>query len=120
MELARTLSGDEMIVLSAAEYEALKDTSADQLDALALEKALEEQEGLPTMPHELVDQLLSGDISPLSAWRQAVGLTQQELAEKAGVRKATISEIENGKLDPRLSTLEKISDVLGLGIDDIV
>ena len=120
MNFAQSLAGEKLVVLSEAEYETLRLSKEDLLDSLAIQKALEEQEDKPTMPHELVKQLLSGDLSPLAAWRQAAGLTQQELETQAGVRKATISEIENGKLDPRLSTLEKIAAVLGLEIDDIV
>lgn len=42
------------------------------------------------------------------------GLTQQELAEKAGTTKSYISKIENNIKEARISTLEKIVE-LGLG-----
>jgi predicted transcriptional regulator len=41
-----------------------------------------------------------------------VGLTQAKLAELAGVTQAYIAKIEAGLADPRVSTLEKISNVL--------
>lgn len=42
------------------------------------------------------------------------GLTQEELAEKAGTTKSYISKIENNVKEVRISTLQKIVEV-GLG-----
>lgn len=44
--------------------------------------------------------------------RLKAGLTQTELAEAAGVTQAYIAKIESGKSDPKISTLEKISEAL--------
>ena len=41
-------------------------------------------------------------------------LTQEQLAEKAGVKKSVISKIENGKNDIQLSTLYRLLEA-GLG-----
>lgn len=43
-------------------------------------------------------------------------LSQQELAKKAGVSPNRVTEIENEKSDPRLSTVEAIAGVLGLTV----
>lgn len=40
--------------------------------------------------------------------RNALGLTQSELAERAGVSQPLIARIEGGDVDPRLSTLRRI------------
>ncbi len=40
--------------------------------------------------------------------RLKAGLTQKELAERAGVSQSLIARIESGTVDPRLSTLKKI------------
>ena len=44
--------------------------------------------------------------------RVRLGLTQAELAELAGVTQAYVSKIEAAAVDPRISTLEKISKAL--------
>lgn len=50
--------------------------------------------------------------------RTSSGLTLQSLAEKSGVGKGTISEIENGKvLNPKTETLQKIAFALSTSID---
>jgi y4mF family transcriptional regulator len=48
--------------------------------------------------------------------RETLALTQQDLAEIAQVGLATIKEIERGKGNPALSTINKILDVLGVEI----
>jgi len=45
--------------------------------------------------------------------REQMGLTQQELAEIAGVSRQTISAIEKGKYNPSLLLAYKISVLLG-------
>ncbi len=44
--------------------------------------------------------------------RQAAGLSQQELARRAGVRQETVSRIESGKHSPTVRTVEKVDRVL--------
>jgi len=46
-----------------------------------------------------------------------LGISQQDLAEMAEVGVATVKDIERGKGNPSLSTLEKLCDALGLEID---
>jgi len=95
-------------------------TAEDAMDIALAREALAEDAGKPRMPAELVKATLDGRLHPLAAWRKAVGLTQAQLAEKAGVRGATISDIEQGRIDPRLSTLRALADALGVDLDDIV
>ena len=45
--------------------------------------------------------------------RKRAGLTQEELADKIGTKKAYISRLENGKADIQLSTLFRIFEGLG-------
>ena len=44
--------------------------------------------------------------------RESKGINQEGLAEKAGIARARISEIENGKGNATLATLEKVMDAL--------
>ena len=48
----------------------------------------------------------------LKKLRKDAGLTQKKLAELAGVSQAHIAKIEQGNVDPRLSTINKILQVL--------
>ena len=49
--------------------------------------------------------------------RDSQGITQRELAEKAGIRQATIVEIESGKGNCRLSTLFQIAEALNCELE---
>lgn len=46
-------------------------------------------------------------------------MTQADLAHEAGIRIATLSELENGKANSRLSTLQAVADVLNVGVLDL-
>ena len=52
----------------------------------------------------------------IKAIRQNKGLTIQQLAEKAGLAKALISQIENGQVSPPISTLLKVANSLNTDI----
>lgn len=117
MNKATNLKGEELIVLTRSEYDELLE---DTYDGALIDAAREESSGKATMPGDLLLASLDGTLHPLAAWRKAAGLTQAELADKAGLRKATVSDIENGKLDPRLSSLRALAAALKVDIDDIV
>lgn len=46
-------------------------------------------------------------------------MTQEELANKCGISRFSIHNIEKGKFGPRLIHAQKIADALGVKIDDI-
>ena len=46
--------------------------------------------------------------------REARGMTQQELADKVGVIRQTISHIEPGRITPSVPTAQAIAQVLGI------
>lgn len=48
----------------------------------------------------------------LKRYRKNCGLTQQELAKRASVSQSLIARIEAGTVDPRLSTVRKILNVI--------
>ena len=53
----------------------------------------------------------------LRRMRKNTGLTQKELAKKAGVSQSLIARIETKSVDPRLSTLQKIVDALLIEVE---
>ncbi len=50
----------------------------------------------------------------LKSLREEYGLTQAQLANLAGVTAGLIGQIEQGKVQPSLKTLEKLSEVMGV------
>lgn len=51
--------------------------------------------------------------------RQARGLTQQMLAEKAGLNPQQIVRYESGKSQPMLDALSRLAGVLGCTLDEL-
>jgi transcriptional regulator with XRE-family HTH domain len=46
-------------------------------------------------------------------------LTQDVLADEAGLRQALISELESGKIDVRLDTLQRIASALNARLSEL-
>lgn len=51
--------------------------------------------------------------------RIASGFSQDRVALEAGLSRAALSRIEAGKVDPQASTLQRISEVLGMPLSDV-
>jgi transcriptional regulator with XRE-family HTH domain len=49
--------------------------------------------------------------------RKTRGLTQQQLADKLNVKRATISNYEIGRRSPHIKELEDISEALGVNLE---
>jgi transcriptional regulator with XRE-family HTH domain len=52
----------------------------------------------------------------LREWRARRHCSLRQLGEQSGVSYVNISNIETGKLDPRLSTLERIAQALDINV----
>lgn len=104
------------------------DEIRDYLNSLNVEKRsaankLEKNMALELLNREIVafnfyfPEKMTGSIRhKLTAYRLINGLTQKELAERIGVRNATISDFENGKYNIGSDKLEAIMKELGLSI----
>ena len=49
--------------------------------------------------------------------RKGRGLTQEQLAERLGITRATVSNYEVGRRSPHISELKRIADFFGVGVD---
>lgn len=55
-------------------------------------------------------------IQTIKERREMMRVTQETLAELAGVGLRTLKQLESGKGNPTLQTLQKLTDVLGMEI----
>ena len=70
-------------------------------------------EGLEVSTTSIMGQ--AGSLGPkLKAMREEYGLTQARLANLAGVTAGLIGQIEHGKVQPSLKTLEKVAEAMGV------
>lgn len=55
-------------------------------------------------------------LAPLVARRQHLGLSQDDIARVTGLTQATLSRMERGVGDPRLSTIQETARALGMDL----
>lgn len=110
----------EMVTIPREEYDRLQAAAEDLADLKAYDRAKADltsgEDEL--IPAEYVNRLLNGE-SALRVYRDLRGLTQAALAEKAGVNRVTIAEIETGRKQGSVTTLRALADALGVMLDDL-
>ncbi|MFH1156913.1 MAG: helix-turn-helix transcriptional regulator [Pseudomonadota bacterium] len=55
----------------------------------------------------------------VKAWRVHLGLTQKEVAKRAGISQAALSQMEKNENTLRNATLEKLAGALGLSVKQL-
>ena len=53
-------------------------------------------------------------------FRESAGLTQEALAQAAGIGRITVVRLEHGDQSPRLKTLQSIAGALGMGVHELL
>ena len=92
--------------------------SADELaDIEAHDRAMAEPG--EAIPADFVRRMVDCE-SPLRVFRDLRGLTQAGLAERSGVNRVHIADIEVGRKSGSVQTLRRLAEALGVAIDDLV
>ena len=52
-------------------------------------------------------------------YRNEIGLSQKELAEKSQISERHIIDLEKGVQDPKISTVHKLSNALGVAVEEL-
>ena len=61
----------------------------------------------------------SNIITKLKSVRESRGMTQQELADRIGMRRETILHLENNRYNPSLEMALKIAQVFDLRVEEL-
>ena len=70
------------------------------------------------IPAEVVNAILDGK-SPIKVWREYRGLTQQQLADMAGISKPYLSQLETGKRTGTTEVLSTIAEALNVSLEQV-
>ena len=111
----------EWAVLPYEEYLQLLDQSElleDIRDFDTINAAIDRREE-ELIPSEVVYAILDGE-NPIKVWREYRELTQQQLAETAGISKPYLSQIETGKRIGTAEILSAIAKALDVSLDEVV
>jgi DNA-binding XRE family transcriptional regulator len=75
--------------------------------------------GEELIPSQVTYALLDGE-NPIKIWREYRGLTQQRVAEAAGISKPYLSQLESGQRKGTTEVLQAIAKALNVSLDDLV
>jgi len=71
------------------------------------------------IPNEVVGLMVKKRYNTVKAWRIYLGLTQKEIAKKAGITQAALSQMEKSDNELRTATLEKLAGAMGLNVEQL-
>ena len=71
------------------------------------------------IPQSVVEAYILQDVPLIRAWREELGLTQEELASRMGISQAAVAKFEQPTAHPRTATLKKIASALGITVDQL-
>lgn len=97
-----------------AEAEMLQDVRDYDEVKLAIANGEEE-----LIPSEVTYALLDGE-NPIRVWREHRGLTQQQIADTAGISKPYLSQLETGQRKGTAEVLAAIARALNVSLDDLI
>jgi DNA-binding XRE family transcriptional regulator len=92
--------------------------AAESLDDVALFDPAKAADDGFRVPGAVAHAILDGT-HPVKAWREYRGFTQDALAEKAGISKAYLSQIETGKRIGVAKTLKALASALGVTLNEL-
>ena len=72
-----------------------------------------------TVPHEVVGLVIKKGMNLVRAWRTHLGLTQREVAKRAGISQAALSQMEKSTNELRTATLEKLARAMGISAEQL-
>ncbi|MBC2711074.1 MAG: helix-turn-helix transcriptional regulator [Desulfosarcina sp.] len=72
------------------------------------------------IPHEVVERVIEKEFNLLKAWRKYLGLTQKEIAGRAGITQSALSQMERMEINHRTATLEKLAMAMKIETSQLV
>lgn len=112
------VKGKRFVMVEEAEFRRLK--------RLAKQAEAASDAGLPQLPpadeagnRPAVEFARASIARSIIQERRTAGLSQQELARRAGVRQETVSRLESGKHSPTVRTVEKIDRALQVALKNL-
>lgn len=117
---------DDTVTLRRADFEMMLEAIEDAEDIMALRtaEACEKEIGKVAaradhLPVALVMRLMAGE-HPVRIWREKRGLSPQALADKAGVGRSYLVEIERHKKPGSVAAYRRLANALGVAVDDLL
>ncbi|WP_336801788.1 helix-turn-helix domain-containing protein [Kaistia sp. MMO-174] len=119
-QIITTPGGERLVVIPEAEFDAMREAIEDAQDAAAVVEyrrklAAGEEEQIPSA---IVDRILAGE-NKVRVWRDHRGISARELAVKAALSTAYLSQIETGARAGTIDVMKRIAEALGVTLDEL-
>ena len=108
------IEGAPCAIVPLKDYDALREALEDAADAEALRLGRTEE----AIPMSMADRLHQDN--PVKVWRAHRGMSATELAAAAGISNSQLSAIETGESSGSVAALQRIANVLEVGVDDLL
>jgi DNA-binding XRE family transcriptional regulator len=72
-----------------------------------------------SVPRDVAEKAILEDMPLIKAWRLYLGMTQKEVAKKADITQAALSQMERAENTNRTATLEKLALALGVSVGQV-
>ncbi len=72
-----------------------------------------------TVPQEVAEKAILENMPLIKAWRLYLSMTQKEVAKKAGITQAALSQMEKAENPNRTATLEKLAKAMNLSVEQL-
>jgi len=120
-QFIETQNGEQMVVLPRKEYEQLCEAAEDTADVQAYDEAKRRLAAGDDelIPSEFADRIIDGE-NQIRVWREYRGLSVKDLAAKAEISAAYLSQIEGGSRKGSVAIIKALATALSLDLDDLV
>jgi DNA-binding XRE family transcriptional regulator len=111
----------DTVTIDRAEYDRLVEAATELEDLRAYDRAIAGLESGEDelIPAEYASRILAGE-HPLRVYRELRGDTQQQLADRSGVNRVQIADIESRRKNGSIDTMKRLAAALDVAIDDLV
>lgn len=112
------IDGKRFALLPEEVWERVRDAVEETEDVAEIERFDRADDGV-RIPSAVAFAIADG-AHPVRAWREHRGLSQERLAEAAGLSKAYVSQIESGKRTGGARTLRVLAKALTVTLDALI
>ena len=105
------------VLLRFADWERVREIIEDAEDLESVRR-VEADPNQDRIPLAVVKRLLD-DENPVKVWREHRGLTQQALADAAGLPQSTVARLESGARKGTVAQMRRLASALGITLDTL-
>ena len=111
---------DGYILIPEDDYREMRKEIMELRSAAAYYRSYAEPPYDEELPGDMIYAMTVEGMNPIRAYRIHRGLSQSQLAQRAGVSKTLISHIENDKKQGSVHTFKDIADVLKADLNKLI